>query len=399
MAPVSDAATPDMVARGRAIFERLRVETTAPPAPPTPEPEVEVESEPEPTQPGTDGDGGPEPEGEPSTSPSAATDVPPAADPALQPVEDMAAAAVVVEAPPAPAPRAPAAEVPAPAPIPVPDDLDIPAVRPTLPDPGRFARALPRIIAVTNQKGGVGKTTTAVNLGAAIADLGFRVLVVDLDPQGNATTGLGLNTRDLQSSMYDVILHDTPLDDCVEATSVRNLFVAPASLDLAGAEIELVPAFSRELKLKRALDDVRDDYDIVLIDCPPSLGLLTVNSLAAATEVLVPIQCEYYALEGLGQLLRNVNLVQKNLNPALELSVFVLVMYDARTKLSDQVVQEVRGHFGDKVCRTVVPRTVRLSEAPSFGQPITAFDPTSRGAIAYRELAKEVMGGTPQRAG
>jgi chromosome partitioning protein len=258
---------------------------------------------------------------------------------------------------------------------------------------------LPRIVAVTNQKGGVGKTTTAVNLGAAMADLGYRVLVVDLDPQGNATTGLGLNTRDLQSSMYDVILHDASIDDCIEATSVRNLFVAPASLDLAGAEIELVPAFSRELKLRRALDEVSSDYDFVFIDCPPSLGLLTVNSLAAATEVLVPIQCEYYALEGLGQLLRNVNLVQKNLNQALELSVIVLVMYDARTKLSDQVVQEVKAHFGDKVCRTVVPRTVRLSEAPSYGQPITAFDPSSRGAIAYRELAKEISGGTPQRSG
>jgi len=263
----------------------------------------------------------------------------------------------------------------------------------------RFARPLPRIIAVTNQKGGVGKTTTAVNLGAALADQGFRVLVVDLDPQGNATTGLGLNTRDLQSSMYEVILHDASIDDCIEATSVRNLFVAPASLDLAGAEIELVPAFSRELKLRKALEEVESDYDYVFIDCPPSLGLLTVNSLAAATEVLVPIQCEYYALEGLGQLLRNVTLVQKNLNQALELSAIVLVMYDARTKLSDQVVQEVKGHFGDKVCRTIVPRTVRLSEAPSYGQPITAFDPTSRGAIAYRELAKEVSGGTPQRAG
>ena len=241
------------------------------------------------------------------------------------------------------------------------------------------ADPLPRTIAVTNQKGGVGKTTTAVNLGAATADLGYRVLVVDLDPQGNATTGLGLNTRDLQSSMYDVILHDAAIEDCIEATSVRNLFVAPASLDLAGAEIELVPAFSRELKLRRALDEVRDDYDFIYIDCPPSLGLLTVNGLAAATEVLVPIQCEYYALEGLGQLLRNVTLVQKNLNQALELSAIVLVMYDARTKLSDQVVQEVRSHFGEKVTRTVVPRTVRLSEAPSFGQPITAFDPSSRG--------------------
>jgi chromosome partitioning protein len=254
-------------------------------------------------------------------------------------------------------------------------------------------------MAITNQKGGVGKTTTAVNLGAAVADLGYRVLVVDLDPQGNATTGLGLNTRDLQSSMYDVILHDASIDDCIEATSVRNLFVAPASLDLAGAEIELVPAFSRELKLRKALEEVASDYDYVFIDCPPSLGLLTVNSLAAATEVIVPIQCEYYALEGLGQLLRNVNLVQKNLNQALEVSAIVCVMYDARTKLSDQVVQEVRAHFGEKVCRTVVPRTVRLSEAPSYGQPITAFDPSSRGAIAYRELAKEITGGTPQRTG
>ena len=261
-----------------------------------------------------------------------------------------------------------------------------------------FARPLPRVMAVANQKGGVGKTTTAVNLGACLADIGYRVLVVDLDPQGNASTGLGINIRDLHGSMYDVILHDLPIEDCVEATSVRNLFCAPSSLDLAGAEIELVPAFSRELRLKRALAEVADDYDFVLIDCPPSLGLLTVNGLAAANEVVVPIQCEYYALEGLGQLLRNVNLVQRNLNPELELSAIILVMYDARTKLADQVVTEVRAHFGAKVCRNVVPRTVRLSEAPSFGQPIIAFDPTSRGAIAYRELAKEVSGGTPQRA-
>jgi chromosome partitioning protein len=261
-----------------------------------------------------------------------------------------------------------------------------------------FARDLPRVMAVANQKGGVGKTTTAVNLGACLADIGYRVLVVDLDPQGNASTGLGINIRDLQGSMYDVILHDLPIEDCVEATSVRNLFCAPSSLDLAGAEIELVPAFSRELRLKRALEEVHDDYDFVLIDCPPSLGLLTVNGLAAATEVVVPIQCEYYALEGLGQLLRNVNLVQRNLNPGLEVSAIILVMYDARTKLADQVVTEVRGHFGAKVCRNVVPRTVRLSEAPSFGQPIIAFDSSSRGAIAYRELAKEVSGGTPQRA-
>jgi chromosome partitioning protein len=265
--------------------------------------------------------------------------------------------------------------------------------------PSPFERPLPRTVAIANQKGGVGKTTTAVNLGACLAELGYRVLVVDLDPQGNASTGLGINIRDLQASMYDVILNDLPIEDCIEATAVRNLFCAPAALDLAGAEIELVPAFSREMRLRRSLDSVRDDYDYVLIDCPPSLGLLTVNGLAAASEILVPIQCEYYALEGLGQLLRNVQLVQRNLNPRLELSAMVLVMYDARTKLADQVVHEVRDHFGPKVCNSIVPRTVRLSEAPSFGQPIITFDPTSRGSIAYRSLAVEVSGGAPQRAG
>ena len=259
-------------------------------------------------------------------------------------------------------------------------------------------RALPRVLAVANQKGGVGKTTTAVNLGACLAELGYRTLIIDLDPQGNASTGLGIDNRTLTLSMYDVVMHEVPLDDCVEATAIRNLFVAPASLDLAGAEIELVPAFSRELRLRRAIEAVLSDYDFVLIDCPPSLGLLTVNGLAAANEVLVPIQCEYYALEGLGQLLRNVDLVRRSLNPTLELSTIVCVMYDARTKLADQVVQEVREHFGDKVCRTVVPRTVRLSEAPSFGQPIITFDSSSRGAIAYRELAKEVSGGASSRA-
>jgi chromosome partitioning protein len=267
-----------------------------------------------------------------------------------------------------------------------------------LPTSTSFARPLPRVIAVANQKGGVGKTTTAINLGACLADLGYRTLVVDLDPQGNASTGLGIDTRALDSSMYDVLMHDLPMEDCIEPASLRNLFVAPASLDLAGAEIELVPAFSREMKLKRALEGVLDHYDFVFIDCPPSLGLLTVNGLAAAQEVLVPIQCEYYALEGLGQLLRNVELVRRGLNPSLELSAIILVMYDARTKLADQVVNEVRQHFGAKVCRNVVPRTVRLSEAPSFGQPIIAFDPSSRGSLAYRELAKEVSGGTaPQR--
>ena len=259
------------------------------------------------------------------------------------------------------------------------------------------SRPLPRVIAIANQKGGVGKTTTTVNLGACLAELGYRTLIVDLDPQGNASTGLGIDNRGLETSMYHVIMHEVPLENCVEPSSVKGLFVAPASLDLAGAEIELVPAFSRENRLRKAIADVIDDYDYVLIDCPPSLGLLTVNGLNAASEVLVPIQCEYYALEGLGQLLRNVDLVKRNLNPQLEVSTIVCVMYDARTKLAEQVVKEVREHFGDKVCRTVVPRTVRLSEAPSFGQPIIQFDPTSRGATAYRGVAKEVSGGTSQR--
>ena len=271
------------------------------------------------------------------------------------------------------------------------DEVAVPAQRQPQAASGN---PLPRVLAVANQKGGVGKTTTSVNLGAALAELGFRVLVIDLDPQGNATTGLGIDARNFELSMYDVLMRDSSLEDCVEPTSMKNLFVAPATIALAGAEIELVPAFSRELKLKRAIESVIDDFDFVLIDCPPSLGLITVNALAAADEVLVPIQCEYYALEGLSQLMRNVHLVASNLNPRLDISTIVLTMYDARTKLADQVATEVREHFGNKVCRIVIPRTVRLSEAPSFGQPITAFDPASRGAIAYRELAKEVSGGT-----
>src|SRR5580765_667737 len=261
------------------------------------------------------------------------------------------------------------------------------------------ARPLPCVIAVANQKGGVGKTTTTINVGACLAELGQRTLIIDLDPQGNASSGLGIENRGLEASMYDVLMHDVPLENCIEPTDVKRLFVAPANLNLAGAEIELVPAFSRETRLRRAITGLIDDYDYVLIDCPPSLGLLTVNGLSAADEVLVPIQCEYYALEGVGQLLRNVDLVRRSLNPGLEVSTFILVMYDARTKLADQVVQEVRGHFGDKVCRTIVPRTVRLSEAPSFGQPIITFDSTSRGAAAYRSVAKEVSHGSTRRSG
>jgi chromosome partitioning protein len=400
----------DVASRGRAIFQRLRShgpETMNDEAakgtgegPESAEPEESAA----PTD-GVSGDDRPStvvPDvaaSEPTRGPLPGREDLPTVDARLGTVTEVeasadAVAAAVADLPTAdPGPAADASRDEAPQ-APEPPAVAAPASTPV----SSFARDLPRVMAVANQKGGVGKTTTAVNLGACLADIGYRVLVVDLDPQGNASTGLGINIRDLQGSMYDVILHDLPIEDCVEATSVRNLFCAPSSLDLAGAEIELVPAFSRELRLKRALEEVHDDYDFVLIDCPPSLGLLTVNGLAAATEVVVPIQCEYYALEGLGQLLRNVNLVQRNLNPSLELSAIILVMYDGRTKLADQVVSEVREHFGDKVCRNVVPRTVRLSEAPSFGQPIIAFDASSRGAIAYRELAKEVSGGTPQRA-
>jgi chromosome partitioning protein len=296
------------------------------------------------------------------------------------------------------APKAPPEREDARAPIPTPDPEALAAA--ATPSSEEAAPIpLPRILAIANQKGGVGKTTTAVNLGASLAELGYRVLIIDLDPQGNATTGLGLSHRNVEGSVYDVIMNDAAVEDCVEPTSVRNLFVVPATIDLAGAEIELVPAFSRELKLRRALEGVRDDYDFTLIDCPPSLGLLTVNGLAAADDVIVPIQCEYYALEGLGQLLRNVSLVKSNLNPTLDVRGIVLTMYDARTKLAEQVEQEVRTHFGSKVYRTVVPRTVRISEAPSFGQPIIVFDSSSRGATAYRELAKEVSRGATRRAG
>lgn len=255
------------------------------------------------------------------------------------------------------------------------------------------AHTLPRVIAIANQKGGVGKTTTTVNLGAALAELDHRVLIVDLDPQGNASTGLGVDHRALEFTVYDLLLNDASADECIEPTDLKGLFLIAANLDLAGAEVELVNQMSRETRLKRSLDEVKDEYDYILIDCPPSLGLLTINALVAATEVLVPIQCEFYALEGLGQLTRNVELVKKNLNPSLDISTIVLVMYNSRTNLSEQVAQDVRSHFGDKVCRNVIPRNVRLSEAPSFGQPITVFDPSSRGAVAYRELAREVSHG------
>lgn len=251
----------------------------------------------------------------------------------------------------------------------------------------------PRIIAIANQKGGVGKTTAVVNLAASIAELGHRVLVVDLDPQGNASTGLGIDIRALERSVYDVLLHEIPIEDTVQSSVVKQLFVVPANLDLAGAEIELVPVMGRETRLRTALAATAADYDYVFIDCPPSLGLLTVNALTAAHEVLVPVQCEYYALEGLAQLLRNIELVNKNLNPSLHVSTILCQMYDNRTKLSSDVVGEVREHFGDKVLRTVIPRTVKIAESPSHGKPVVALDPNGVGAKAYRAAAQEVVNG------
>ena len=249
----------------------------------------------------------------------------------------------------------------------------------------------PRIIAIANQKGGVGKTTTTINLGAAIAESGKKVLIIDLDPQSNTTTGLGVSTKDLNSSIYQVIIEENTASETIISVGIKNLYLLPSSLELAGAEIELVTAFSREQRLTRALDEVVSDYDFIIIDCPPALGLLTVNALCFANEVIVPIQCEYYALEGLGQLVGNVDLVKANLNPDLEISKIVLVMYDSRTKISKQVADEVREYFGERVCDQIIPRSVRLSEAPSYGQPITVFDPTSRGSVAYKELAREVL--------
>ena len=245
------------------------------------------------------------------------------------------------------------------------------------------------IVAIANQKGGVGKSTTAINLGAGLAYQGERVLIVDLDPQGNTTSGLGIDRSVIEYSTYDLLVGDVDVLEVLEPSSVRDLFVVPATIELAGAEIELVSMFSRETRLANALKPAVEEYHFILVDCPPSLGLLNVNGLSAADEVLIPIQCEYYALEGVSQLVKNIQLVQNSLNPQLAIEGVVLTMFDGRTTLASDVVTEVREHFGDTAYRTVIPRTVRLSEAPSYGEPIEAYDPMSRGAIAYRELARE----------
>ena len=247
-----------------------------------------------------------------------------------------------------------------------------------------------KVISVANQKGGVGKTTTTVNLSTLLAKKGKKVLLIDTDPQGNAPSGLGI-TKELELSVYDILVGDTAFDETIQETTIKNLSVCPSNISLAGAEVELVSMMSREQRLKTKLDVIKDRYDYILIDCPPSLGLITLNAFTASDSVLIPVQCEYFALEGLGQLLNTVNLVKKHLNKNLEIEGALLTMYDARTNLSNQVVKEVKKYFEDKVYKTVIPRNVRLSEAPSYGMPISLYDPRSKGAKAYEKFTKELL--------
>lgn len=247
-----------------------------------------------------------------------------------------------------------------------------------------------KVISIANQKGGVGKTTTSVNLSTCLAQKGKKVLLIDIDPQGNATSGLGVDARETKS-IYDVIINEVNIKDTVHSTIVKKLYVCPANIDLAGAEVELVSMVSRETRLKDAIDEIRDEFDYVIIDCPPSLGLITLNAFTASDSVLIPIQCEYYALEGLGQLINTIKLVQKHLNKNLEIEGVVLTMFDLRTNLSTQVATEVEKYFGNKVFQTVIPRNIRLSEAPSHGLPITLYDKDSKGAETYKKLAKELL--------
>jgi len=275
---------------------------------------------------------------------------------------------------------------------------ETPDLAPNQTDVGQ--RKLPRVIAVANQKGGVGKTTTSINTASSLAQLGLRVLLVDVDPQANATSGLGIDVRSLETTILDVLIDDAPLTDCICATEIDGLQVAPSNLRLADAEMTMYSMLARETRLKNAVDAVLNEFDYIIIDCPPSLGLLTLNALCAAREVLIPIQCEYFALEGVGQLLENVLRIRRSgLNPTLEVSSIVCVMYDARTNLADEVVDEIRQHFGPTVLKTVVPRNIKLSEAPKYGMPIITYDPMSRGAIAYTDVAQEVHNGSQPTAG
>ncbi|QSZ27361.1 ParA family protein [Aceticella autotrophica] len=249
-----------------------------------------------------------------------------------------------------------------------------------------------KIIAIANQKGGVGKTTTTINLGYSLSLNGKKILCIDIDPQSNMTSGFGINNETLKYTIYNVLIEGVEMEKAIEKPKdMENIYIVPSSIQLAGAEIELVPMPSREFRLKKALDKIKGDYDYILIDCPPSLGLLTLNALTASNSVLVPIQCEYYALEGLTQLVNTINLVKKNINHNLDLEGVVLTMFNARTNLSIQVVDEVKKYFKGKVYRTIIPRNIRLGEAPSFGKPITIYDPRSKGAEAYDDLAKEVI--------
>lgn len=248
-----------------------------------------------------------------------------------------------------------------------------------------------KVIAVANQKGGVGKTTTAVNLAACLAKEGRKVLLIDSDPQGNATSGLGFDKRDVKKCIYDALINEVPMVDTLKHTAYENLDVIPATIQLAGAEIELVSLMNREGRLKNALERIKHDYDYVIIDCPPSLGLLTINALTAASSVMIPVQCEFYALEGITMLMNTIQLVQRNLNPALKLEGVVMTMFDSRTNLAQDVVEEVKKYFKTKMYKTIVPRNVRLSEAPSHGMPVIDYDSKSKGAQVYMELAQEVI--------
>ncbi|MFH1709733.1 MAG: AAA family ATPase [bacterium] len=249
------------------------------------------------------------------------------------------------------------------------------------------------IFATVNQKGGVGKTTTAVNLASYLATFGKKILLIDSDPQGNATSGLGVDRNDISACMYDVIINGVEFSSIIKPTSIAGLEIAPATARLAGAEVELTEMEARESRLKTAVMNLRQNYDYLIIDCPPSLSLLTVNALTAADQVIIPIQCEYYALEGLSQLVKTIELIKKSLNPDLRICGILLTMYDSRTLLSEQVADETRQHFGEKVFKTMIPRNVRLAEAPSFGQPIVFYDPSSNGAIAYENLSREILDG------